>query len=138
MILTDNNFVIFAAMSYENYNCESTEEFEKDLSIFKYLKKLFYIYEKKDDLRERLILNHLIVLYNVFEAKSCTKMLIYRLKEYHSYLFPFLIMLGYLPKDYVNGIYDENFILKISDIHLDEHVVACLRKIKSPNMVSTS
>lgn len=129
MILTEENFLLYAAKFYENNSCESMEEFEKDLSIFKYLKKLFYVYQNKNDLRERLILNHLIVLYNIFEAKACTKMLILKMKDYHSFLFPFLLFLGYLPDDKITGVFSSDFNLKISDVHLDMNIIQKLREI---------
>jgi hypothetical protein len=131
MILTESNFTLFAAKYYENHNCESLEEFEKDIAIFKYLKKLFFVYENKSDLRERLILNHLIVLYNVFEAKACTKMLVMKMKEYHSFLFPFLLFLGYLPQDKITGIYNDQFVINVSDIPLNEEIIKKLREIKA-------
>jgi hypothetical protein len=129
MILNEDNFPLYAAKHYENFSCESTEEFEKDMAIFKYLKKLFYVYENKDDLRERLILNHLIVLYNIFEARACTKMLILKLKGYHPYLFPFLKFLDYLP-DNVTGIYNDQYILKVNSVKFDEFIIEKLKMIK--------
>jgi hypothetical protein len=130
MILNEENFSLFAAKAYENYNCESSEEFDEDLSKFKYLKKLFYIYENKNELRERLILNHLIILYNVFEARSCTKMLVMKMKEYHRFLFPFLLFLGYLPGDKITGIYNADFILNVSDVQMDPKIIKKLREIR--------
>lgn len=121
MKLTEDSFIIYAAQAYINPNCISTDEFLEDLQRFKYLKKLFFSYKTKNKLRERLILNHLIILYNTFEARACTRMLFFRLEEYHSYLAPFLLMMGYLP--------DRIEEIRVSDIALDQNIVDRLREI---------
>ena len=77
-ILNENNFILFAAKHYDNPQCHDTTEFFDDLKRFKYLKRLFSKYEEHGELKERLILNHLIILYNVFGV-STTKMLLYKL-----------------------------------------------------------
>ena len=64
--LNEENFVLFASRNYNNPQCTSIDEFNDDLLRFKYLKRLFKRYIKDGDLQERLILNHLVVLYNVF------------------------------------------------------------------------
>ena len=94
-----------------------------DLKRFKYLKRLFGKYEESGELRERLILNHLIIIYNVF-GDTATKMLFYKLEDYYSYLVPFLVLLHRLP-DRVNI----GRIVYTSDIPLDMHIVEVLRKI---------
>lgn len=129
-ILTDSNFEIYAAQHYMNSHCETMEEFQEDLLRFKYLKKLFYSYRHKENLKERLILNHIIVLYNIFEAKACTKMLILKLDGYHDCLFPFLIAMNYLPKTgFIDGIKDADTKLHISDVPLDLTIINKLREI---------
>ena len=65
--LDNNNFLLFAANHYNNPGCTDILEFKEDLNRFKYIKRLFNRYEQSGDLQERLILNHLIVIYNVFE-----------------------------------------------------------------------
>lgn len=121
--LDDNNFVLFAAKHYDNPQCYDTEEFYDDLKRFKYLKRLFGKYEETGELRERLILNHLIILYNVF-GDITTKMLFYKLEGYYSYLIPFLVLLHRLP-DKV----DVGKIIYTSDIPMDTKIVEVLRKI---------
>lgn len=74
---------------YDNPSCSDISEFEEDLKRFQYLRKLFNRYKQFGDLRERLILNHLIVLYNVFGLEA-TAMLYMKLDGYHEYLKPFL------------------------------------------------
>ena len=91
--LDDSNFLLFAAKSYDNENCMDQLEFEEDLNRIKYIKRLFSKYRDGKELRERLILNHIIILYNVFEHRACTRMLCFRLYEYLNYLKPFLVYL---------------------------------------------
>jgi hypothetical protein len=121
--LDDENFILFAAKHYDNPQCYDSEEFYDDLKRFKYLKRLFGKYEESGELRERLILNHLIILYNVF-GDTATKMLFYKLEEYYSYLVPFLVLLHRLPERVTVGK-----TIYTSDIALDMHIVEVLRKI---------
>jgi len=78
--LNDNNFLLFAMNHYDNPQCHSLEEFDEDLKKFLYLKKLFSRYKYSGELRERLILNHIIVLYNIF-GDAATRMLFYKIDE---------------------------------------------------------
>lgn len=129
MIITDDTFPLYASMNYVNKSCETIEEFEEDLLRFKYIKKLFYNYKKKNILRERLILNHIVILYNVFESKACTKMLIFKLQDYLDLLYPFLIALNRLHGNYVDDINSKGNRIYFSDSPLDLEVVAALREI---------
>tara|TARA_R100000234_G_C4988921_1_gene174581 strand:- start:825 stop:1214 length:390 start_codon:yes stop_codon:yes gene_type:complete len=125
--VNDSNFMLFAAKFYDNPGADSIE-FEEDLARIKYIKRLFSKYRDGKELRERLILNHIIVLYNVFEHQACTRMLSFRLYEYIDYLKPFLIYLGYWP-DKIGPIgIDKNVILD-SDINMDTAIVDKLRII---------
>lgn len=126
-VLNQNNFVLFAARYYDNPGCESMEEFYDDLNRFKYLKRLFSKYKESGELKERLVLNHLIALYNLFGAVATTKMLFSKIDEQHwDVLKPFLIYLGYLPER-VYGVNDKTYII-CSDIPIDPLVVDSLRK----------
>jgi len=122
--LDDDNFILFAAKHYDNPQCYDSEEFYDDLKRFKYLKRLFGKYEESGELRERLILNHLIILYNVF-GDVTTKMLFYKLEEYYSYLLPFMVLLHRLPDKVSIG----NITVYTSDITMDMRIVEVLRKI---------
>jgi len=66
--LNAKNFVLYAAKHYDNPGCESIEEFHDDLNRFKYIKRLFTKYQETGEIKERLVLNHLIALYNLFGA----------------------------------------------------------------------
>jgi len=96
--LNKNNFTMYTMKMYTNPQCETIDEFYEDMNKIKYIKRLFGKYEKSGDLRTRLILNHLIVLNNVFGSEACCRILFYRIeKKFHSYLKSFLSYLQYLP-----------------------------------------
>ena len=92
--LSESTFLLYAMNSYENPSCHDIAEFEEDMKRFQYLRRLFNRYKQFGELRERLILNHLIVLYNVFGYRA-TNMLFFRLEGYHEYLKPFVDYLNY-------------------------------------------
>ena len=124
MILDEKSFLIYAAKHYDLKRSSGVEEFYDDLKRFQYLKRLFKRYEEDNDIRLRLILNHVIVLYNCFGV-AATNMLFFRLKEYHKYLKPFVLFLNYMP-DYIEY---ENEIVLNSDIPMDQRIIEELRKI---------
>ena len=78
-ILTEKNFVLFAAKNYSNPRILDVDEFDDDLIRFKYLKRLFSRYKDKGELQERLILNHLIVIHNVFSIEAATEMCFFKI-----------------------------------------------------------
>lgn len=123
--LDESTFLLYAAKHYDNPQCLDTEEFYDDLKRFKYLKRLFGKYEEAGELRERLIINHLIVLYNVFGIHA-TKMLFLKLEPYYSYLKPFLVLLNYMPDKI---ILSDSRIIFSSDIPMDQNIIEVLRKI---------
>lgn len=123
MKINDDNFLVYAMHHYDNPQCHSIEEFEEDLKRFLYIKKLLSRYKNSDTLRERLILNHIIVLYNLF-GDALTNMLFYKIdKDDWPTLTTFLVYLNRMPEAI------EHYGIKLSDITLDENVVAALRKI---------
>lgn len=107
MILEDATFIIYAAKFYDNPHCHSLDEFENDLKRFNYLKKLFNRFKKTGELKERLIMNHMIILYNCF-GQETTAMLLFKLGDHKECLVPFMRFLSYLPeivkvgKTYIN------------------------------------
>lgn len=121
--LSEDNFLLYAMHHYDNPQCHSVEEFEDDLKRFLYIKKLFNRYSSVGELRERLILNHIIVIYNVF-GDAATKMLFHKIEEkYWSVLATFLVYLNRMPEH----IPDSD--VSLSDLMLDEKVISVLRKI---------
>lgn len=95
--LTEPTFVLFAAKHYDNPHCEDVLEFEEDLKRFMHVKKALARYKQVGELKERLVLNHLIVLYNCFGA-AATPMLFMKLEGHHEALKPFVDYLNYLPE----------------------------------------
>jgi hypothetical protein len=124
--LNEANALIYAAKHYDNPHFFDTVEFYEDLSRFKYLKKLFGRYEETGDLNERLVLNHLIVIYNVFGVEAATKLLFLKMDNYGSYLKPFLLLLNFLP-DVIYNVEGRNIIT--SEIVMDPIIVEKLRQI---------
>jgi len=124
MKLDDESFLLYAAKYYDIRMAASTEEFYDDLRRFQHLKRLFKRYEEDNDLKVRLILNHLTVIYNCF-GPGATTMLFFKLEEYHKCLKPFVVMLGYMPE--VIEYRDDKFVA--SDIPLDQTIVDELRKL---------
>jgi len=121
--LNDGNFLIYAMHNYDNPQCHSLAEFEEDIKKFLYLKKLFSRYKNNGELRERLILNHIIVLYNIF-GDATTRMLFHKIEEScWSTLVTFLVYLNRMPEML------PEFGVVLSDIILDEKIIATLRKI---------
>jgi hypothetical protein len=96
MKLFESNFLLYAAKYYDNPHCHDVSEFEEDLKRFQYLRKLFGRYRQCGDLKERLILNHLIIIYNCF-GTNATNMLFMKLSEYHEFLKPFVDYLNFMP-----------------------------------------
>jgi len=121
--LSEDNFLLYAMHHYDNPQCHNIQEFEEDIKRFLYLKKLITRYKQSNELRERLILNHIIVLYNVY-GDAATNMLFYKIEEeYWDVLVTFLVYLERMPEHLPQ--YD----LKVSDIALDENIINALRKI---------
>ena len=110
--LDEDNWMMYASKYYKNIQCTSVEEFYDDLQRFKYLKRLLKRYFNNDDLQERLILNHIIVLNNVFGIEETNKMLFYEIdKDQWPILKTFLVYLNFLSEDaYVEIPLDQNII----------------------------
>lgn len=103
--------------SYANHQCTSIKEFKEDLKRFSHLQKLLNRYSRDGDLKERLILNHIIVIYNLF-GNAATNMLFFKISEQNwSALMTFLVYLNRIPED------------KLSYIALDQTVINILRKL---------
>ena len=112
--LTDGNFTLFAARYYENPHCLTEEEFEDDLKRFKYIKRLLRKYHDTGILKERLLLNHLIVLTNVFGTTACVTLLLYKIQEeYWPTLKSFLIFLNSITEDELTHIEEDMKVLEI-------------------------
>lgn len=126
--LDETNFLLYAAKHYENVQCYDTIEFYDDLKRFKYIKRLFNRYAEEGDLKERLILNHIIVLNNVFGPEATTKMLFLKCKGLEEYLKPFLLFLNILPEK-IENIGIDNRTIYTKEIKMDTYILQELRKI---------
>jgi hypothetical protein len=125
--LSDENFLIYAAKHYDNPHCLSTEEFLEDLKRIKYIKKLLTRYAENGDLKERLILNHLIILSNLFGAEHLCRLLYLKMRPQFKYLKPFLILLNSLP-DRMYDIRDEK-VIELDMIPMDDRIIEVLRNV---------
>lgn len=97
MMLSKDTFELYAAKYYNNPSCISKEEFEEDLCRFRYVKRLCNRYRETGEIKERLLLNHLVVLYNLFGA-ACTSMLYFKIPQHDwCVITPFVEFLGFLP-----------------------------------------
>jgi hypothetical protein len=104
--LNEDNFLLFAIKNYENPQAVTKEDFEKDLNHFKYIKRLLKRYKKSGELKTHLILNHFIILYNIF-GEATTPMLFFKIeRELWSSLKSFIIFLNRLPEYPKSGIHD--------------------------------
>ena len=118
--LNDANLLNYAMKHYDNPECKSIEEFQEDLTRTKYIKRLFRKYKTSGELKERLILNHIIIFYNVFGIEAATNILFFKIEEeFWSLLKTFLVFLDMFP---------ENDIEKIK-IPLEQEVITVLRNI---------
>jgi len=116
--LTESNLLLYAAKHYYNPRFSDIDEFYEDLKRFKYVKRLVNRYLDDKDLSERLILNHLIVIFNAFGIEPSVNMLKVKLDERHwPVIKPFLIFLKYISYEDLVGI------------NMDEKVIKELRKI---------
>jgi hypothetical protein len=123
--LDNDNYTLYAAKHYDNPTCRSVDEFNEDLTRLIYLKRLFRRYRRTGELRERLILNHLITFYNVFGTEAATRLLFFKIdNDLFDVLKTFLVYLEYLPNSTKNldGI-------DIVAIPLDKAIVDQLRKL---------
>ena len=126
--LNDETFLMYAMREYNNMQCTDIEEFYDDLKKIKYIKRLFNSYRNNGQLKERLILNHLIIFYNVFTVQAGTRILFYKIeKDFWPILKTFLIYLDRMP-DKIDSIRGE--IILTSDIQLDDGIISRLRTIK--------
>lgn len=126
--LNDENLLMYAIKCYDTPNCVMSE-FHEDYSRIYLLKKLFTKYLNNSELNTRLILNHIVIVYNVFGSEGATRLLFFHLKEEHYPLLkPFLILLNFMP-DVVYGI--DGVDILSSEISLDEEIVKCLRALEN-------
>jgi hypothetical protein len=104
--LNEDNFLLFAIKNYENPQAVTKEDFDKDLNHFKYIKRLLKRYKKSGELKTHLILNHFIILYNIF-GEATTPMLFFKIeKDLWTSVKSFIIFLNRLPEYPKSGMHD--------------------------------
>ena len=129
--LNEKNFLLYAMQHYENPQCVEVEEFNDDLKKIKYIKRLFNQYAIEGVLKERLLLNHIIVFYNVFSVEAATRILFYKLEEdIWPMLKTFLFYLNFLP-DKIESINGRTILT--TEIPMDQGIVDSLRKFDKEN-----
>jgi hypothetical protein len=117
---------MYAIKSYDNPSCSGLKEFDNDLKRLRYVKRLLGRYKVTGDVKERLIINHLVVLYNVFGVEAATNMLFFKIQEkFWPQLKPFLVFLNYMPAH----VRYKGKLIANGDIALDLGIVEILRKI---------
>lgn len=125
--LNEKTFLLYATQHYDNPQCVDVEEFNDDLRKIKYIKRLFNQYSLGGDLKERLLLNHIIIFFNVFQTRAATRILFFKLEEkFWPVLKTFLFYLKFMPEDKIESINGKEII--VSDILMDQGVIDSLRK----------
>jgi hypothetical protein len=123
--LNESNFTLYAAKAYDTPNCIKSE-FAEDINRVRYIRRMFRTYRKTGELKERNLVNHLVVTYNVF-GPAATRMLFYMVdKENHVLLKTFLLFIGRMPER-IAKVRGEEIIS--SDIGIDLKIVELLRKL---------
>ena len=117
--LNEDNFLLFAIKYYENPQAVTREDFDKDLNHFKYIKRLLKRYKNNGDLKVHLLVDHFIILYNIF-GEATTPMLFFKIeKDLWSAMKSFIMFLGKFPE------YPK------SDIHNIQVDINCLSQLYS-------
>jgi len=125
--LTHKNYFLYCAKHYDNPQCIDIEEFREDLNRIKYIKKLITRYEQRGELREQLILNHVMTLYNVFGPRHLPRILYLKMRPQIKYITPFLILLNSMPDMLYNV--DEEEIIYTDEWPIDNTIAQRLRQI---------
>ena len=125
--LNEKNFLLYAMKEYNNPQCTDVEEFNDDLKKIKYIKRLLNQYVSEGVLKERLLLNHIIVFYNVFPPAAATRILFFKIEEkFWPILKPFLFYLKLMPEDRIESIMGKE--IRTNEILMDQGVIDSLRK----------
>ena len=112
--ITSENVMMFAIKHYDNPQCESEKEFHDDMKRFKYIKRLLRKYKETGILKERLLLNHIIVLNNLFGPEACVTLLLFKIqREYWETLKSFLLFLNLMRDDELRGVNPNEGVLKV-------------------------
>lgn len=125
--LDDTNYILYAEESYRNPQCVCYDDFLDDLNRIKYVKRLFNKYERSGEFKDRLILNHVIAFYNVFEHYPATRIWFTKINRKHwGVLNSVLTFLGYMPR-VIHGINGVNLLS--DDLPIDEDIYGKLKEL---------
>ena len=112
--ITNDNIMMFAIKHYDNPQCEGEKEFYDDMKRFKYIKRLLRKHKDTNVLKERLLLNHIIVLHNLFGSEACVTLLLFKIqREYWDTLKSFLLYLNILREDELGEVNKNIKVLEI-------------------------
>ena len=112
--ITSDNVIMFAIKHYDNPQCEGEKEFYDDMKRFKYIKRLLRKHKDMGVLKERLLLNHIIVLNNLFGAEACVTLLLFKIqREYWETLKSFLLFLNIIRDDELRDVNETKKVLEI-------------------------
>ena len=112
--ITTDNVMMFAIKHYDNPQCEGEKEFHDDMKRFKYIKRLLRKYKDTDTLKERLLLNHIIILNNLFTPEACVTLLLFKIQREHwETLKSFLLFLNIIRDDEVNEVRENKEVLEV-------------------------
>ena len=112
--ITSDNVIMFAIKHYDNPQCEGEREFYDDMKRFKYIKRLLRKHNDSGVLKERLLLNHIIILNNLFGPEACVTLLLFKIqREYWETLKSFLLFLNMIREDELSQIKENFEVLEI-------------------------
>ena len=112
--ITSENVIMFAIKHYDNPQCEGEKEFHDDMKRFKYIKRLLRKYKDTSVLKERLLLNHIIILNNLFGPEACVTLLLFKIqREYWETLKSFLLFLNIIRDDELQNIKENKSVLEL-------------------------
>ena len=112
--ITTENVMMFAIKHYDNPQCEGEKEFHDDMKRFKYIKRLLRKHKESGILKERLLLNHIIILNNLFGPEACVTLILFKIqREYWETLKSFLLYLNILRNDELSEIIANQEVLKV-------------------------
>ncbi|MAR77677.1 MAG: hypothetical protein CMD43_01890 [Gammaproteobacteria bacterium] len=112
--ITNDNVMMFAIKHYDNPQCEGEKEFHDDMKRFKYIKRLLRKYKETGVLKERLLLNHIIILKNLFGPEACVTLLLFKIQREHwETLKSFLLFLNILRNDEISEVEENTEVLEV-------------------------
>ena len=112
--LSNDNITMFAIKHYDNPQSEGELEFHDDMKRFKYIKRLLRKYQDSGELKERLILNHMTVIHNLFGADAGSTLLLFKIEpEFWGILKTFMVFLNMLPEGELTEVIEDEKIKEV-------------------------